>query len=97
MAESGEGLWMSAKERDRLKVLHEVKKGHITQKQGAAELGLSVRWVRKQLMLLMLKVATLTKCLSLPVPLGAPRKRSNRVLCSGWHYLTDGKRWKTPN
>jgi len=34
------------KERDRLKVLHEVKKRHITQKQAAAELGLSVRWVR---------------------------------------------------
>lgn len=37
---------MSAKEWDRLKVLHEVKKRHITQKQAAAELGLSVRWVR---------------------------------------------------
>src|SRR5579863_9320266 len=35
MAESGEGLWMSGKERDRLKVLHEVKKRHITQKQAA--------------------------------------------------------------
>ncbi len=32
---------MSAKERDRLKILHEVKKRHITQKQAAAELGLS--------------------------------------------------------
>ena len=40
---------MSVKERDRLKVLHEVKKRHITQKQAAAELGLSVRWVRKLL------------------------------------------------
>src|SRR6516162_5354005 len=49
MAEREEGLWMSAKERDRLKVLHEVKKRHITQKQAAAELGLSVRWVRKLL------------------------------------------------
>lgn len=37
---------MSAKERDRLKVLHEVRKRHISQKQAAAELGLSVRWVR---------------------------------------------------
>jgi transposase-like protein len=46
MAESREGLWMSAEERDRLKVLHEVRKRHITQKQAAAELGLSVRWVR---------------------------------------------------
>jgi hypothetical protein len=50
MAESGEGLWMSAKERDRLKVLHEVKERHITQKQAAAELGLSVRWVRELLL-----------------------------------------------
>lgn len=49
MAESTKGLWMSAKERDRLKVLHEVKQRHITQKQAAAELGLSVRWVRKLL------------------------------------------------
>ena len=40
---------MSARERDRLKVLHEVKQRHITQKQAAAELGLSVRWVRKLL------------------------------------------------
>ena len=37
---------MSAKERDRLKVLHEVRKRHITQKQAGVELGLSVRWVR---------------------------------------------------
>ena len=37
---------MTAKERDRVKVLHAVKKRHITQKQAAAELGLSVRWVR---------------------------------------------------
>src|SRR6266567_3660023 len=44
MAETEEGLWMSAKERDRLKVLHEVRKRHITQRQAAAELGISVRW-----------------------------------------------------
>jgi hypothetical protein len=37
---------MSAKERDRLKVLHAVRKRHITQRQAAAELGISVRWVR---------------------------------------------------
>src|SRR6201997_3114400 len=49
MADSREGLWMSAKERDRLKVLHEVKQRHITQKQAAGELGLSVGWVRKLL------------------------------------------------
>src|SRR4029077_9946841 len=46
MAEAREGLWMSEKERDRLKVLHEVRKRHITQKQAGAELGLSERWVR---------------------------------------------------
>jgi len=49
MAEATEGLWMTAKERDRLKVLHEVNKRHIPQKQAAAELGLSVRWVRQLL------------------------------------------------
>src|SRR5215831_7229189 len=49
MAEAKEGLWMTAKERDRLKVLHEVKKRHITQKQAGAELGLSVGWVRSLL------------------------------------------------
>ena len=37
---------MSAKERDRLKVLHEVRKRHVTQKQAGVELGISVRWVR---------------------------------------------------
>jgi hypothetical protein len=40
---------MTAKERDRLKVLHEVSKRHIPQKQAAAELGLSARWVRQLL------------------------------------------------
>jgi hypothetical protein len=30
-------------------VLHEVKRGHITKKQAAAELGFSVRWVHKLL------------------------------------------------
>lgn len=46
MAETKEGLWMTAKERDRLKVLQEVKKRHITQKQAGSELKISVRWVR---------------------------------------------------
>jgi transposase-like protein len=49
MAEAQEGLWMSAKERDRLKVLHEVRKRHITQKQAAGELGLSGRTLLKRL------------------------------------------------
>ena len=38
---------MSQKERDRLKVLGEVEQGQLTQKQGAGQLGLSERWVRK--------------------------------------------------
>jgi len=37
---------MSARERDRLKVLHEVRKRHITQNQAGVELGISARWVR---------------------------------------------------
>ena len=49
MTEAKEGLWMTAKERDRLKVLHEVSKRYIPQKQAAAELGLSERWVRQLL------------------------------------------------
>src|SRR5450759_4586360 len=40
-------LWMSQRERDRLQVLHEVKKGHLTQKQAGGQLKLSERWVRK--------------------------------------------------
>ena len=40
---------MTARERDRLKVLHEVKRRHITQKLAAVELGLSVRCVRELL------------------------------------------------
>src|SRR5215471_16255665 len=50
MAEREEGLWMSTKEGDRLKVLHEVKRRHITQKQAGAELGLSERWIRELLL-----------------------------------------------
>jgi hypothetical protein len=37
---------MSGKGRDRLKVLHEVRKRHITQRQAGVELGISPRWVR---------------------------------------------------
>jgi hypothetical protein len=46
---SGEEMWMSAKKRHQL-MLPEVKKRHISQKHAAAELGLSVRWVRKLLL-----------------------------------------------
>jgi DNA-binding Lrp family transcriptional regulator len=44
-----EMLVLSAKDRDRLKTLHEVKKGHLTQRAGAAELKISDRWVRELL------------------------------------------------
>jgi DNA-binding Lrp family transcriptional regulator len=40
---------MSQKDRDRLKVLHEAEKRHVTQKQAGAQLKLSERWVRKLL------------------------------------------------
>jgi DNA-binding Lrp family transcriptional regulator len=38
---------MTTQDRDRVKVLHEVKKKHITQKEAADQLGLSRRWVKK--------------------------------------------------
>jgi DNA-binding Lrp family transcriptional regulator len=44
-----EMLMLSGKDRDRLKVLHEAEKGHLTQKQAGAVLRLSERWVRKLL------------------------------------------------
>jgi transposase len=44
-----EMLVMSTKERDRLKVLHEVKQGHLTQGAAGRQLGVSDRWVRKLL------------------------------------------------
>lgn len=40
---------MSQKERDRLKVLHEVHQRHIRQKEAAGQMGVSERWVRKLL------------------------------------------------
>jgi transposase len=40
-------LWMGQKERDRLQVLQEARKGHLTQKQAGAQLNLSERWVRE--------------------------------------------------
>ncbi len=64
---------------------------------GSALANQARRLSSRLLMLLMLKVATLTKSLSAPVPLGAPTKRSNRVRCPGRHYFTGGKKWKTPN
>jgi len=40
---------MSQKERDRLKVMHEVEKGHLKQREGAEQLGMSERGFRKLL------------------------------------------------
>ena len=42
-------LLMSQKERDRWKVLHEADRRHITQREAAAQMGTSERWVRKLL------------------------------------------------
>jgi transposase len=44
-----EKLAMNVKERDRLKVLHEVKQGHMTQRGAAGQPGVTDRWVRKLL------------------------------------------------
>ena len=40
---------MSQRERDRWKVLHEVKQRRITQREGAVQMGVTPRWVRKLL------------------------------------------------
>ena len=42
-------LVLSTKERDRLKVLHEVKRGHLTQGAAGEQLGVTARWIRKLL------------------------------------------------
>jgi DNA-binding Lrp family transcriptional regulator len=47
VAEEQERLLLTQKQRDRLKVLHEVKEGHLRQAQGAEQLGISERWVRE--------------------------------------------------
>jgi hypothetical protein len=45
--EKQERLELSGNERDRLKVLHEVEQGHLKQRQGAEQLGMSERGFRK--------------------------------------------------
>lgn len=40
---------LSGRDQDRLKVLHEVKRGHLTQRAAGQQLGMSDRWVRKLL------------------------------------------------
>src|SRR2546421_5480997 len=42
-------LMLSTKDRDRLKILHEVKRKHLTQRAAAQQLGVSDRWVRELL------------------------------------------------
>src|SRR5438874_8726919 len=44
-----EMLVLSTKDRDRLKILHEVKRKHLTQRAAAQQLGVSVRGVRELL------------------------------------------------
>jgi hypothetical protein len=44
-----EMLMLSGKERDRMKVLREVKRGHLTQRWAAGQRGVTDRWVRKLL------------------------------------------------
>jgi predicted ArsR family transcriptional regulator len=47
--EKQEMLMLSGKERDRLKVLHEVQGGHLTQGEAGGQLGISDREVRRLL------------------------------------------------
>jgi len=42
-----EPLLLSKRDRDRLKVLHELRKGHITQRQAGEQLKLTERWIRE--------------------------------------------------
>jgi hypothetical protein len=42
-----EALLLTQRDRDRLKVLHEVQRGHITQRKAAAQLQCTDRWIRK--------------------------------------------------
>ncbi len=42
-----EPLLLTQRDRDRLKVLHEVRKGHITQRQAGEQLKLTEHWIRE--------------------------------------------------
>ncbi len=42
-----ETLLLTQRDRDWLKVLHEVRKGHLTQREGAGQLKVSERWIRE--------------------------------------------------
>ena len=45
-----ERITLSQRERDRMRVLHEVKQGHLTQREAGKRLGLSDRQVRRLLL-----------------------------------------------
>jgi transposase len=47
VAQELEQLLLTQRDRDRLKVLHEVERGHLTQAAAAEQLGISDRWVRE--------------------------------------------------
>lgn len=49
MAEEQEQFLLTQKQRDWLKVLHEVKQGHLTQAAGAEQLGITERWIREMI------------------------------------------------
>ena len=66
-------MTLSEKEGDRLKVLHEVKQGHLTQSQAAEQVGMSERGFRKLL-------KRFRKNKDSPVTHGLRGKRSNRGL-----------------
>src|ERR671937_2239955 len=42
-----ESLLLTQRDRDVLKVLHEVRRGHITQRAGAEQLKRTTRWIRE--------------------------------------------------
>ena len=42
-----ESLLLTQRDRDRLKVLHEVRQGHLTQRHAGEQLKLSERWIRE--------------------------------------------------
>ena len=49
MTPEQEQLRLGTRERDRLKVLHEVEQGHLKQREAAQQLGMSERGFRKLL------------------------------------------------
>jgi len=72
-----ERIALSQRERDRIRVLHEVQQGHVTQVEGARRLKLSDRQVRR----LLLRIA---KHGDQSVVHGLRGRRSNRRLAAGF-------------